>query len=78
MNGMYQLVMGNRGRLVVPQELREEHGLDEGTPLVVLNTPGGIVLMTRSEAKEAVRCELSGLDLVAELLADRRREAATQ
>lgn len=76
MSGTYKVVMGDRGRLVVPSELRERAGLVEGTTLVVLDTPSGIVLMTRRQLRERVREELSGLDLVGELLAERRAAAA--
>lgn len=59
----------------MPAELRTRAGLSEGTPLVVLDTPGGLVLMTRDQLRARVRAELAGLDLVGELLADRRRAA---
>ena len=44
----------------------------EGTPLVLLDAPGGFVLMTRQQLRTRVRDELDGLDLVSELLAERR------
>lgn len=75
MSGTYTVVVGDRGRLVVPAEVREQAGLDEGTALVLLNTPGGLVLMTRQQLLARVRGELEGLDLVNELLAERRQEA---
>ena len=68
--------MGDRGRLVIPAPLRERAGLAEGTPLVLMETPQGLVLLTRSQLQELVRAELAGLDLVGELLAERRTEAA--
>jgi bifunctional DNA-binding transcriptional regulator/antitoxin component of YhaV-PrlF toxin-antitoxin module len=68
--------MGDRGRLVVPAELRERAELVNGRPLVLVDTPGGVLLLTREQAKDRVRDELRGLDLVGELLADRRRQAA--
>jgi bifunctional DNA-binding transcriptional regulator/antitoxin component of YhaV-PrlF toxin-antitoxin module len=68
--------MGDRGRLVVPSELRLRAGLAEGTPLVLVDAPGGIALLTREQLKARVRADLVGLDLVGELLADRRRQAA--
>lgn len=49
-----------------------------GTPLVLLETPTGLVLLTRDQLRARVRSELAGLDLVAELLADRRRAAARE
>jgi AbrB family looped-hinge helix DNA binding protein len=70
--------MGDRGRLVVPAEVRERAGLAEGTSLILLETPGGIVLLTREQLRSRVRDELAGLDLVSELLADRRRAAADE
>lgn len=78
MSGTYTVVVGDRGRVVVPAEVRERVGLSEGTPLVLLDTPGGIVLMTRRQLRDRVRQELEGVDLVAELLADRRAAAAAE
>ena len=73
MDGIHTVVVGDRGRIVVPAEVRESEHLAEGTPLVMLPTSGGLVLMTRKQLLERVRGELKGLDLVGELLADRRR-----
>jgi AbrB family looped-hinge helix DNA binding protein len=70
--------MGDRGRLVIPAELRERAGLTEGTPLVLLETPKGLVLLTRAQLQELVRADLEGLDLVGELLTERRAEAAAE
>jgi bifunctional DNA-binding transcriptional regulator/antitoxin component of YhaV-PrlF toxin-antitoxin module len=67
--------MGDRGRLVVPAELREHQQLTPGTPLILLETPQGIVLLKRDQALARLRDQLKGADLVAELLADRRAEA---
>jgi bifunctional DNA-binding transcriptional regulator/antitoxin component of YhaV-PrlF toxin-antitoxin module len=70
--------MGDRGRLVIPANLRERAGLVEGRPVVLLETTRGIVLLTREQLKELVRADLSGLDLVGELLSERRRDAAAE
>jgi len=70
--------MGDRGRLVIPSELRERTGLAEGVALILLETPGGLVLLTRSQLRELVRADLAGLDLVGELLAERRAEAVAE
>lgn len=48
MNGVYQTVMGDRGRLVIPAELRQRAGLLEGTPVVLVETTGGVVLLGRT------------------------------
>jgi AbrB family looped-hinge helix DNA binding protein len=75
-SGTYQVVMGDRGRLVIPADLRERAGLAEGTALILLETPTGLVLLTRPQLQGLVRADLAGLDLVGELLAERRAEAA--
>ena len=75
MSGTYTVTMGDRGRLVIPSELRERSGLQEGSPLILLEAPGGLVLLTRAQLQERVRADLAGLDLVGELLAERRAEA---
>lgn len=78
MNGTHSVTMGDRGRLVVPAGLRERAGLVEGRQLILLETPSGIVLLTREQLKDLVRADLADLDLVGELLAERRRDAAAE
>lgn len=78
MSGTHVVVVGNRGRIVVPAEVRERTGWVEGTALVLLDTEAGAVLLTREQLRARVRDELGGLDLVGELLADRRRAAAAE
>jgi AbrB family looped-hinge helix DNA binding protein len=78
MSGTYQVTMGDRGRLVIPAELRERAGLAEGVALILLDTPGGLVLLTRPQLQELVRADLAGLNLVGELLAERRAESASE
>ncbi len=76
MSGTYPVVMGDRGRLVVPVELRERLHLDPGVSLLLLDTPSGVVLLTREQAKTLLRDRLADVDLVGELLAERRSQAA--
>ena len=78
MGGAYNIVVGDRGRIVVPAEVRDRAGLREGTALVLLETPEGLVLLTREQLRDRVRHELEELDLVSELLAERRRAAALE
>ena len=75
MSGTYHVVVGDRGRIVVPAGVRQRAGLSEGTPLVLIETPDGLILLTRDQIKARVRADLSGLDLVEELLAERRAQA---
>lgn len=70
--------MGDRGRLVIPAEVRDHAGLAEGTPVVLIETAGGLVLFTRVQLRDRVRADLAGLDLVGDLLAERRAEAAAE
>ena len=75
----YTVRLGDRGRLVLPAELRRRAGLREGQELV-LSYGGGIVRMaTREDLAKAGRgmfaSAAKGRDLVAELIAERRTEA---
>jgi bifunctional DNA-binding transcriptional regulator/antitoxin component of YhaV-PrlF toxin-antitoxin module len=67
--------MGDRGRLVVPAEVRERYGFGPGVALVLVETPTGLVVTTRERARELVRRQLRGTSLVEELVAERRRDA---
>lgn len=78
MRGTHTVVVGNRGRIVVPAEVRERAGLAEGTTLVLLETPTAIVLVTREQLRARVRNGLAGTDLVTELLAERRANAEAE
>ncbi len=64
--------------MVVPAGVRERAGITEGTVLVLLETPTGLVLMTRDQLRARVRDDLSGTDLVADLLEERRTAAAAE
>jgi hypothetical protein len=50
--------------------------LDEGTPLVMIDTDDGMVVLTREQLKLRIREHLHGTGLVDALLRDRRAEAA--
>ncbi len=69
--------MGDRGRLVIPAEMRARLGLEAGTALVLVETARGVVITTRAQAKALLRDQLQGSSLVDELLAERRAEAAS-
>ena len=62
----------------MPAAVRERAGLVAGSPMVLLESPDGLVLLTREQLRDRVRSDLAGLDLVNELLADRRRAAAVE
>jgi hypothetical protein len=59
-------------------ELRDRLHLDPGAHLLLLETPSGIVLLTREQARKRLQDRLTDVDLVGELLADRRDQAAAE
>src|SRR3954470_10878959 len=78
MSGAYAVTMGDRGRLVVPMELRDRAGFSAGAPLVLLEVDGGVLMLTREQAKARVRAGLADHDVVGDLLSERRRAAAIE
>lgn len=68
--------VGEKGRVVVPASIRARHQWEVGSTLVAVDTELGVLLADRSALEELVRARLAGLDLLGELIADRRREAA--
>lgn len=68
--------VGEKGRVVVPSSIRARHGWETGSTLVAIDTELGVLLADRSALEALVRSRLAGRDLVGELIADRRREAA--
>ena len=63
---------------MVPAAVRERTGLVAGTPMVLVESPEGLALLTREQLLNRVRRDLEDLNLVGELLADRRRSAAIE
>lgn len=78
MSGTYLVQVGDRGRIVLPADLRRNAGLGAGTALTILETPEGLVVLTREQLRKRVAENLSGADLVTDLLAERRRAAALE
>lgn len=69
--------------MVFPAEVRERAGIAEGTVLIMLETPTGLVLLTREQLRDRVRADLigtdlAGTDLVTELLTERRANAEAE
>ena len=63
---------------MVPAELRERADFHAGRRLILVETPNGILLLTREQLKAMVRRDVEGLDLVTELIAERRQAAAAE
>ena len=79
MSDTYSVTVGNKGRIVLPADLRQERGWFEGTVLLLLETEGGVELLTRDELERQVLAQADGTtDVVGELIAERRAEAARE
>jgi AbrB family looped-hinge helix DNA binding protein len=76
MSDTHTVTVGNKGRIVLPADLRESRGWPEGSVLLLLETDEGVLLLTRDELERQVHADFAGLDLVTELLEQRRTEAA--
>lgn len=70
----HSLALGDRGRFVIPLEVRTRHGWEQGTELIAIDTDAGVLVMSADEGLAWLRGRLAGRDLVAELLAERRAE----
>jgi AbrB family looped-hinge helix DNA binding protein len=70
--------MGDRGRIVIPADIRERRSWHTGTRLVAVETPSGVLLADRADLEDLVRRQLAGRDLVTELLGERRAAAAAE
>jgi AbrB family looped-hinge helix DNA binding protein len=79
-----QIVVGDRGRLVLPAEVRAELGIESGTRMLLSTERDGSLRLRpyRSIADQnrglLADLEPAGESMVAELLAERRREAARE
>lgn len=78
MSTMHAVRMGDRGRLVVPADLRQRQRWEQGTPLVFVETDDGVLVATREQMKARVRKQLAGPSLVDELAQERRAEAVRE
>ena len=76
MSRAFVTAMGDRGQVVIPAEWCGRVGLTEGAPIVMLTLDDGILVLTREQLKRLVRRDLAGVDLVADLLVDRRSASA--
>lgn len=78
MSGTHALVMGDRGRLVIPADVRASAKLAPGTRLILLDSDAGMLLLTVDQARTRLAEQLAGRDVIAELLAERRAESLAE
>lgn len=70
--------VGLKGRIVLPQPVRQRHGWQQGTRLIFIETPAGVEIRDRDTALASLRHDLAGSSLSQELVEDRRREAGQE
>lgn len=78
MSGTTSMRVGDKGRVVLPADLRQRRNWTEGTTLVAVETERGVVLTRRDELEALVRSQLAGNDVVAELIEERRLAATAE
>ncbi|HEY8913807.1 AbrB/MazE/SpoVT family DNA-binding domain-containing protein [Lacisediminihabitans sp.] len=78
-------MLGPQGRIVIPIEIRRKFGLEPGTVLNIWAEDGKVHLRSRAAARASAkklfkdaRGRLGGENLVDELIAERRAEAARE
>ena len=81
MSTTHTIRVGDKGRMVVPSDVRERFGWSEGTTLIAVEgseTENGLLVLSQDAALAAIRSQLAGHDLVADLLEERRAAAARE
>ncbi len=71
MSGTHSFTIGNRGRVVLPIELRQSRGWSDGTVMFAVETAQGVQLMSRDELRDQLAEEMRGPSLADELIAER-------
>jgi antitoxin PrlF len=80
-NSATTVVVGRQGRVVIPADVRRDMGIGEGDRLSVELHGGRIILVPQKEEVARIRGMFRHLgdgQVVADLIADRRRESANE
>ncbi|GAA4162719.1 hypothetical protein GCM10022286_22070 [Gryllotalpicola daejeonensis] len=78
MSGTFHMTVGNKGRVVLPADVRARHNWAEGSVLIAVETADGVLLVERSELLKQIQAKLSDTNILEELFAERRAEAARE
>jgi AbrB family looped-hinge helix DNA binding protein len=78
MSDTFKLQVGEKGRVVIPSEIRSRHNWEQGTELLLLNTDRGVTITTADDVLDALTGSLKGTGTVAEFLAERRKAAGDE
>lgn len=82
-NQVWQTKVDTSGRVLLPVEARTELGLQSGDQVVLVRDETGLHLKTVAQVRREIQDYFAGLwpqdvDVVAELLEERRQEAARE
>jgi bifunctional DNA-binding transcriptional regulator/antitoxin component of YhaV-PrlF toxin-antitoxin module len=82
MEEVYRGKINEEGRLVIPAAYRKQYGLANGQEVMLRATQEGLLIATFDQALQRFQDDVTALvgpnvSLVDELIADRRKEAAT-
>lgn len=74
------VMVGRKGRVVIPAGIRRELGIEEGSELVALIEGEAVVLVPRSAIRTRLRSMFASVptSMRDELIADRRADAARE
>ena len=74
------VLVGPKGRVVIPVQIRRQLGLQEGSQLVALVEGDGVLLLPRDAVKQRLRGMFAGVrtSMAEELIRDRRTAAAKE
>lgn len=73
------VMVGPKGRMVIPAELRRELGIAEGTELAAFSAGDGVLLLPRDAVKRRLREMFAGVRTsMADELIEERRAAALE
>jgi len=80
MSDTQAVVVGPKGRVVIPVDIRRALGLEEGSELVAMVEGDAVVLLPRSAVKARLRAMFAdvGSSMREELIAERRATAAEE
>ncbi len=71
MSGTHFFTIGDRGRVVLPIELRQSRNWSDGTVLFALEEENGVRILSRDELHDELAEAMKGSSLADELIAER-------
>jgi AbrB family looped-hinge helix DNA binding protein len=76
MSDTFKLTVGDKGRVVIPAEIRSRHNWEQGTELILIESDSGVSLTTKAESLKKLRGILTGNGYsVDQFIAEKREES---